>query len=92
VLTRSRFPHLGRDVPTVDFSGFMIYTRADAPEALVEGVCRALLARREVIAWQGGTGLPLERMVADAIDAPLALPLHPAAVRAWAAAGLKAGR
>ena len=90
VLTPERFPSLTAQVPTLDFSGFMIYTRAGAPDALVEGVCAALLAERENIAWQGGPSLPLEQMVVDAIDAPLALPLHPAAARFWSAHGIGA--
>ncbi|HEY4153237.1 MAG TPA: hypothetical protein VGM38_07935 [Pseudolysinimonas sp.] len=88
VLTPERFPSLPAPVPTVDFSGFMIYTRADAPDRLVEAICSGLLAERAAIAWQGGDGLPLERMVADTIDAPLAVPLHSAAARFWASAGL----
>ena len=67
----------------------MIYTRADAPDRLVEGICAALLAERGRIAWQGGDSLPLERMVVDAIDAPFAVPLHPAAERFWVSHGLR---
>jgi len=87
-LTRARFPELDADIDTLDFSGFMIYTRTDAPDALVESVCAALVSRRGSIAWQGGDELPLEHMIADAIDAPLAVPLHPAARRFWSEYGL----
>ena len=88
-LTPHRFPLLAEPVPTLDFSGFMIYTRTDAPDQLVEGICAALLAERGRIAWQGGDSLPLERMVVDAIDAPLAVPLHPTAERFWVSHGLR---
>ena len=87
-LTMERFPELDTDIPTLDFSGFLLYTRADAPDELVEGFCAALLAERENIAWQGGSSLPLERMVVDAIDAPLAVPLHAAAARFWSSHGM----
>ena len=89
VLTPQRFPSLTEPLATLDFSGFMIYTRLDAPDQLVEGVCAALLAERDSIAWQGGSSLPLEGMVIDSVDAPLAVPLHPAAERFWASHGLR---
>jgi hypothetical protein len=88
VLTPQRFPTLTAPVATLDFSGFLIYTRADAPDHLVEAFCAALLAERDSIAWQGGDSLPLEHMVADGIDAPLAVPLHPAAARFWTKHGV----
>jgi len=83
VLSRERFPSLVNDVPTVDFSGFMICVRADASDDLVTAFCESLLARRELIPWQGGPALPLDRMTSDAVDAPLGLPLHPAAAAFW---------
>lgn len=89
VLTPQRFPSLTDPLATLDFSGFMIYTRLGAPDQLVEGVCAALLAERDSIAWQGGDSLPLERMVIDSLDAPLAVPLHPAAERFWVSHGLR---
>jgi len=90
MLTPQRFPSLTEPVATLDFSGFMIYTRRGAPDHLVEGVCAALLAERDSISWQGGDRLPVERMATDALDAPLPLPLHPAAERFWVEHGLRA--
>ncbi|MBX3030235.1 MAG: hypothetical protein KF809_08740 [Chloroflexi bacterium] len=87
-LTRARFPALTEDVPTLDFSGFLIYTHADVDDRLVEAVCRALHERRDRIAWQGHGGLPLERMVAGAVDAPLPIPFHDAALRYWRSVGM----
>ncbi|MET7397989.1 hypothetical protein ABZS66_31315 [Dactylosporangium sp. NPDC005572] len=88
VLRRSRFPALPRDVATVDFSGFLIYTRADTPEHLVRAFCEALHDRRDTIAWQGGPSLPLERMCGGALDAPVPIPLHPAARSVWLERGM----
>jgi hypothetical protein len=87
MLRRDRYPDLDRDVPTLDFSGFLIYTRADADPDLVRTFCTALHARRAVIGWQGGPSLPLDRMVTDAVDAPLPVALHPAAAEFWNASG-----
>ena len=87
VLTVDRFPSLPDDVTTVDFSGFLIYTRADASEDLVRAFCAALERRSDRIPWQGGPTLPLARMVTDAVDAPLSLALHPAAAEHWRRSG-----
>ena len=83
VLRRRRFPTLATDIDTVDFSGFLIYTHADEDDDLVESFCSALHARADRIPWQGGPQLPLTEMVVDAIDAPLPVPLHPAAAAFW---------
>ena len=90
-LRRERFPDLPADVATVDFSGFVVYTRRDTDPGLVRAFCEALEARRGSIPWQGGPELPLERMCVDALDAPTPLPLHPAAETFWRERGLLAG-
>jgi hypothetical protein len=89
-LTRARYPALDQDVPTIDFSGWLIFTRADTPDPVVAGFCEALVAARERIAWQGGPALPLDRMCADTPDAPVPLPFHPAARGCWVRHGLLA--
>jgi hypothetical protein len=83
VIERTRYPGLPSDISTVDFSGFMIYTHVRVDDDLIESFCRALVARRDRIPWQGGATLPLERMVSDALDAPVPIPFHPAAERFW---------
>ena len=89
VLEASRYADLAEDVPTVDFSGWPIYTGAEAPESFVTAFCRALEARKDRIPWEssGVLPLPLERMCHDAPDAPLEVPLHPAAARVWEECG-----
>ena len=42
VISRDVFPALPRDVLTIDFSGWPIFVRADAPDLLVRQICAAL--------------------------------------------------
>jgi hypothetical protein len=88
VLWRDMHPELPRDVVTLDHGGFLIYSRADASDGLIEPFCEALYEARDSIEWEGGPSLPLRRMVNDAVDAPLPIPLHPAADRVWRRHGL----
>jgi hypothetical protein len=83
VIPRSRYPNLAEDVPTLDFSGFAVYTHASVPDAVVTSICAALEARKDRIGWQEPGPLPLGRMCKDTPDGPLVIPLHPAAERFW---------
>jgi TRAP-type uncharacterized transport system substrate-binding protein len=87
LLRKETFPRLSADVPTVDFSGWPIFVRADLSDERVIQICAALEARKDRIAWQQPGSLPLPRMVCDAPDAPMDVPLHPAAERFWRAQG-----
>ena len=82
-LTKSEYPELDAEVPTPDFSGWPIFTRADTPDELVRWCCAALEARKDRIPYERGWTLPLERMCKDGPDTPLAAPLHPAAEAFW---------
>lgn len=84
---KSQYPRLKTDVPTLDFSGFAVYTYADAPDEVIHGVCTALEARRDTIPWQGEGPLPLEKMCRDTPEGPLSVPLHPVAERFWRGQG-----
>src|SRR5262249_36077184 len=44
-LPKARFPRLARDVDTLDFSGWPIYTSASLPEQTAYDICGALAAR-----------------------------------------------
>jgi TRAP-type uncharacterized transport system substrate-binding protein len=87
VIPKASYPGLADDVPTLDFSGWVIYTHADTQDDVVTAVCRALVARRHQIPWQGSGPLPIERMALDGPDTPLDLPLHRAAERYWTELG-----
>ncbi len=82
-IPKSRYPNLPEDVPTLDFSGFAVYTHADVPDAVVTSICAPLEARKDRIGWQEPGPLPLDRMCRDTPDAPLVIPLHPAAEKFW---------
>jgi len=83
VLPKADYPKLDSDVPTLDFSGFPVYTHANVPDSIVTSVCAALEARKEKIIWQEPGPLPLESMCHDTPAGPLNIPLHPAAERFW---------
>ncbi|MBM2810910.1 MAG: hypothetical protein HW416_1669 [Chloroflexi bacterium] len=86
-IVRSHFPSLPADVPALDFSGWPVYTHADAPEDLIYEFCRSLDARKSQVVWQEPRDLPLAEMCRDTPAAPLKIPLHPAAERYWREAG-----
>jgi TRAP-type uncharacterized transport system substrate-binding protein len=53
LIPKSRYPKLLDDVPTLDFSGFAVYTHANVPDAVITSVCAALEARKEKIGSAG---------------------------------------
>ena len=81
VISKARYTKLKEDVPTLDFSGFPVYTHVNVPDTIVTSICSALDARREKILWQEEGPLPLDRMCRDTPEGPLNIPLHPAAER-----------
>jgi hypothetical protein len=86
-LRRSVYPQLPADVLTVDFSGWPIFVHAGLADARVTQICAALEARKDAIAWQQPGALPLAQMVRDVPEAPMGVPLHPAAERFWRRCG-----
>jgi len=86
-IPRSLFPNLDADVPAMDFSGWPIYTHAEADDNLIYRFCRSLDARKAIIPWQQARPLPLDEMCHNTPDTPLGIPLHPAAERYWREAG-----
>jgi TRAP-type uncharacterized transport system substrate-binding protein len=83
VIDKATYPLLEADVPTIDFSGFAIFVRTDAPDQLVTSICAGLDLRRNQIPWEGFGPLPIADMCRDTSDGPLDVPLHPAAQRYW---------
>lgn len=91
VLEKAVYPRLEHDVETIDFSGFAVFVRADAPDALVTSICAGLDRHRADIPWEGSGPLPISDMVRDTPDGPLDVPLHPAAERYWSELGYHPG-
>jgi TRAP-type uncharacterized transport system substrate-binding protein len=83
VIAKADYPGLPADVPAIDFSGFAVFTRADAPDSLITAFCAALEDGKARIPWEGKGPMPLDRMCRDTPEAPLGVPLHPAAERYW---------
>ncbi|HEX5607657.1 MAG TPA: TAXI family TRAP transporter solute-binding subunit [Candidatus Binatia bacterium] len=87
IIPRASFPKLDGDVPTLDFSGWPIYTNANTPDGMVSDFCRALDESKERIPWAQDQPLPLATMVRDTPDGRLEVPLHPAAEGFWRQCG-----
>jgi TRAP-type uncharacterized transport system substrate-binding protein len=83
LIQQKYFPKLPADVPTLDFSGWPIYTHRDTPDSMVADFCRALDESKERIPWAEEAPLPLAQMVRDTPEGHLEVPLHPAAERYW---------
>jgi TRAP-type uncharacterized transport system substrate-binding protein len=82
-ITQSQCSRLDREVTSLDFSGWMVFTRADVTDQVVRGFCHALEKRKDKIPWQGDGPLPLETMCRDTPAGPLDIPLHAAAESYW---------
>ena len=80
-LPKSRFPRLARDVDTLDFSGWPIYSNASLPDEVAYEICDALAAREPEIPWEKGTGGTALHMVRESDSTPMDVPLHPGAER-----------
>lgn len=87
IIEKANFPKLTADVPSLDFSGWPIYTHQDTPDGLVADFCRALETSKERIPWAEEGPLPLAQMVRDTPEGHLEVPLHPAAARFWRECG-----
>jgi TRAP-type uncharacterized transport system substrate-binding protein len=83
LIERKNFPKLAADVPTLDFSGWPIYTHKETSDQLVTDFCRALEASKDRVPWAQDAPLPLAQMVHDTPEGHLEVPLHPAAERFW---------
>ena len=89
LIERANFPQLASDVPTLDFSGWPVYTHQNTADQIVTDFCRALETSKDRIPWAQDAPLPLAQMVRDTSDGHLEVPLHPAAERFWQERGYK---
>ena len=78
VLPKERFPLLERDIMTIDYSGWPLYTRESLPDEVAYKVCAAIAERAEFIRWESSyTGVGQLGQETEAT--PLDVPLHPGA-------------
>ena len=83
-IQKALYPKLSADIETIDYSGFVLYTREDTPDETVRAICAAIDARKDRIPQDQGLGpLPLDRMCQDTPEGPLFAPLHQAAEAYW---------
>ena len=87
VIQKKQFPKLSEDIPTLDFSGWLIYTHRDTDAGFIRDFCSALNACKDRIPWAKEGPLPLEQMVRDTAEGHLEVPLHPAAEEFWRECG-----
>jgi TRAP-type uncharacterized transport system substrate-binding protein len=89
LLPKARFPGLARDIETLDFSGWPIYTSASLPEQVAYDICGALAGREAEIPWEKGTGGSALHMGRESDTTPMDVPLHPGAQRWYREHGQK---
>ena len=89
LLPKARFPGLARDIHTLDFSGWPIYTSASLPEQVAYDICGALAAREAEIPWEKGTDGSALQMGREGDSTPMDVPLHPGAQRWYREHGRK---
>ena len=82
-IPKADYPALESDVWTVDFSGWPVFCLESTPDRIVTSFCAAVEARKANIPWYGEGPMNLKLMVSDPPEAPLTIPLHPAAERFW---------
>ena len=83
VIPRTQFPSMPEDVWTVDFSGWPVFCMESLSDDIVTAFCAAVEARKANVPWYGSGPMDLKAMVSDTIEAPVTIPLHPAAKRFW---------
>ncbi len=87
LLSKSRFPALPVDIPTLDFSGWPMVVRNDMPEEVVYALCEAIAARKTVMPTDNFRPLNMEQLCANDDEAPYDVPLHRGAKRFYKECG-----
>jgi TRAP-type uncharacterized transport system substrate-binding protein len=81
VLPEDRFPKLGRDIQTIDFSGWPLITHRWLPNELAYAICEAIDARQNIIPVDDDQPLNMKKLCRSLDASPLGIPLHPGAKR-----------
>jgi TRAP-type uncharacterized transport system substrate-binding protein len=80
-MTQARFPGMGQDVTTLDFSGWPMIVRADMKDAVAYAICEAIEKRKEVFPTDNYKPLEMAQLCANDEEAPYDVPLHKGAQR-----------
>ena len=72
---------LDEDHMCIDFSGWLLYTRAALPDETAYRACAALNAKADVIPWDTRAYTGIDQIGRDTDVTPLDVPLHPGAER-----------
>jgi TRAP-type uncharacterized transport system substrate-binding protein len=89
VVPKARYPKLPADLIAVDFSGWPVYCLESTPDELVTAFCTGLEAQKNRIPWYSDNigdadgPMRLDQLCRGIPEAPLTIPLHPAAERFW---------
>lgn len=81
LLPKSRYPQLDRDYRVIDFSGWVLYTRASLPDDDAYRLVDALAVREAQMPWEEGTYQGVDHLGQDTDSTPRDIPLHPGAER-----------
>jgi len=81
VIPAGHYPHLTRDYPCIDYSGWPLYTRESLDDEIAYKVCAAFHARMDRIPWDPDSYTGIDQIGRDTESTPLDVPLHPGAER-----------
>jgi len=76
VLPQEKYPKLGGDIQTIDFSGWPLITHRWLPNELAYAICEAIDARQNVIPVDDDHPLDMTKLCRSLDASPLGIPLH----------------
>ncbi len=79
VLPQEKYPKLGGDIQTIDFSGWPLITHRWLPSELAYAICEAIDARQHIIPVDDDHPLDMRKLCRSLDGSPLGIPLHPGA-------------
>ena len=80
-MTKTEFPGIREEVPTLDFSGWPMIVRADLRDDVAYALCETMERRKDLIPTDNYKTLDLAQLCADDEEAPYDVPLHRGAER-----------
>jgi TRAP-type uncharacterized transport system substrate-binding protein len=81
VLPRSRYPQLGEDALTIDFSGWALVTHKWLPDKVAYAAVETLDEKQKSIPVDDSEALDMRELGSGSEKCPLRIPLHPGAMK-----------